>query len=300
MDANKFLKDLLKAHEVAPDSKEMKALEEERAKVEKLINAEYADTKPTIKFGGSKAKGTMILESYDLDLPVYFANGDRKDESLHDIYKSMAKCLEKEYHVEQKRSALRLKKKGKQNEHEDFRIDVVPGRYTDDTKTDSYLYVNDQSEKERLKTNLQTHVDHVKDSGFLGEIRLLKLWKVRNNIEVKTFILELLTIKILSDDKYNETFEKNLKHIWTKIRDGIDDITLEDPANPSGNDLSKIFTSSMKADLKAAAKSALKKVEQEDGWYAVFGEAKLESQKSYASAYVSPNDVRSKPWRAWW
>lgn len=298
MDANKFLKDLLKAHEVAPDSKEMKALEEERAKVEKLINAEYADTKPTISYGGSKAKDTMILESYDLDLPTYFGNEDRKDESLHDIFKSMAKCLEKEYHVEQKRSALRLKKKGKQDEHKDFRIDVVPGRYTDDTKTDSYLYVNDQSEKERLKTNLQTHVDHVKNSGFLDEIRLLKLWKVRNNIEVKTFILELLTIKILSDDKFNETLEKNLKHVWTKIRDGIDDINLEDPANPSGNDLSKIFTSSMKADIKSAAKSALKKIEQEDGWYTVFGEDQKKEQDRYASAYVSPNIIKPKPWRS--
>lgn len=150
MDVNTFLKNLLKAQEVKENSKEMKALEEEREKVERLINKSYASTKPAIKYGGSKAKDTMILESYDLDLPVYFACDDRADESLEDIFTGMAKCLEGEYYVERKRSALRLKKKGDQDEHEDFRIDVVPGRYSDESKSDSYLYVNDSTDKERL------------------------------------------------------------------------------------------------------------------------------------------------------
>lgn len=292
MDVNTFLKNLLKAQEVKKDSKEMKALEEEREKVERLINKSYASTKPAIEYGGSKAKDTMILESYDLDLPVYFDCDDRADESLEDIFTTMAKCLEGNYYVERKRSALRLKKKGDQDEHEDFRIDVVPGRYSDKSKTDSYLYVNDSTDKERLKTNLQTHIDHVKDSGFVDVIRVLKLWKVRNNIEVKTFILELFVIKVLADDKFDEGLEKNILYLWKFAQDRIDDLKLEDPANPTGNDLSKVFNAAMKADLKAAAKSSLKKVEQDEGWYTVLGEKK----PTPSSAYVSPNVLRAQPY----
>lgn len=294
MDANKFLRNLLDDQEVKDDSKEMKALLEERQKVEKLIFKHFPDEKPDIHLGGSLAKETMVLDSYDLDLPTYFGTNQRKDKSLEENFNDLATCLETEYYVERKKSALRLKKKGAQKDHEDFRIDVVPGRYTDETKTDAYLYVNDATEKERLKTNLKTHIKHVRDSGYTDEIRLLKIWKVRNKTDVKTFILELLVIKILKDDKFNEGLEKNLKHVWEVIRDKVDDLVLEDPANPSGNDLSKIFNTAMKAEIKAAAKSALSKIDKENGWYLVFNE-KVPAKTSSA-AYVSPSVLQVKPY----
>ncbi len=297
MDANSFLKDLLAKQEVKDTSKEMVALLEERAKVEKLIHKFYESEKPTILFGGSIAKDTMILESYDLDLPIYFDTHHLMNKTLEEIFNEMAIHLGTEYFVQKKRSALRLRKKGDQEEHEDFRIDVVPGRYSDATRTDAFLYVNDSSDKERLKTNLQTHIDHVKNSGFTAEISLLKLWKVRNVIDVKTFILELLVVKILDDLKFKEGLASNIKRVWEFLRDDIDNVSLEDPANPSGNDLSKIFNGQMKADLKAAAKSALKKIELSNGWYDVFNEKKPEAQRA-PSVYVSPEVNKIKPYCA--
>lgn len=294
MDSNKFLEQLLDDHEVKPESKEAIALEFERAKVEQILNKKFADAKVTIEAAGSKAKGTMILESYDLDLPAYYANDERPNESLEEIFNSFELCLKEHYSVERKRSALRLKKKGELAEHEDFHIDVVPGRYTDRSKTDSFLYVNDTTDKERLKTNLQTHVSHIKNSGVVDEIRLLKLWKIRNHIEVKTFILELLTVKFLKEGSCREGLSLNLKYVWKKIRDEVDDINLEDPANPTGNDLSKVFTAAMSADLKSAAKSALRKVESESGWHEVFGERI--GATSAGKAYIAPSTIRLKPW----
>ncbi len=292
MNVNNFLANLLDAQEVKDDSKEMKALLEERTKVERLIRKIYTGSAPTIQYGGSLAKDTMILESYDLDLPTYFGTDQRPGESLEELYNGLANCLSAEYYVERKRSALRLRKKGDQEEHEDFRIDVVPGRFTDETKTDAFLYVNDFSDKERLKTNLQTHIAHVKNSGLVREISLLKLWKVRNKISLKTFILELMVIKVLNDGRYNEGLERNIKYLWTFMRDNIDGLVLEDPANPTGNDLSKILTTGVKADLKAAAKSALKKIETENGWYTVFNE----KAPTATAAYVSPNIIKPKPY----
>ena len=51
----------------------------------------------------------------------------------------------------------------------DFHIDVVPGRFTDETKADAYLY-QCGGDKKRLKTNLDVHLDHVRDSGVTDAI----------------------------------------------------------------------------------------------------------------------------------
>ena len=49
----------------------------------------------------------------------------------------------------------------------DFHLDVVPGRFTDDTKSDCFLFQNG-ADKERLKTNLQVHIDPLRpDTGAL-------------------------------------------------------------------------------------------------------------------------------------
>lgn len=79
----------------------------------------------------------------------------------------------------------------------DFHIDVVPGRFIEGT-TDVFLNVA-YGDKQRMQTNLKTHINHIKDSGCVEIIRLVKLWAHRNNIKIKTFILELFVVKVLSE-----------------------------------------------------------------------------------------------------
>ena len=50
----------------------------------------------------------------------------------------------------------------------------VPGRFTDETKTDAYLSQS-SSDKKRMKTNLDVHLEHVRGSGVIDVIRLAKL-----------------------------------------------------------------------------------------------------------------------------
>ena len=140
----------------------------------------------------------------------------------------MAKALEKEYFVIRKRSAHRLRDK----QLVDFHVDVVPGRFTDDSKADCFLY-QENGEKSRLKTNLDVHISTVRNSGLLGAIRLMKLWKVRKALQVKQFVLELLIIKLLAERK-SKPLTDQLTHIWTQFRDLEGPPKVEDPANPSG------------------------------------------------------------------
>src|SRR5687767_2863600 len=151
MTPNEYLAEVLSAQTLASNSPELKDLQERRAEVEEHLREHFDDSSPTIRYGGSKAKGTLIKESYDLDIVCYFPHDDTTaGETLEDIYNNVAAALEKDYSVERKRSALRLRDKNMV----DFHIDVVPGSFTDDSETDCFLY-QENGEKCRLKTNLQ-------------------------------------------------------------------------------------------------------------------------------------------------
>jgi hypothetical protein len=296
MTTNEYLKKVLDAQILAEGSAELKALQNHRADVEKLLRDHFADSSPTIRYGGSKAKGTMIKESYDLDIICYFPRDDEDaGGTLEDIYNNAKTALQKEYVVEPKTSALRLKDADPTRRGLDFHIDVVPGRFTDDTKTDAFLYQSN-AEKKRLKTNIDVHIEHVRDSGVTDAIRLVKLWKVRNGIAFKHFVLELSVIKLL-DGRKRSSLESQLEHVLTEFRDNIDNLTVEDPANPEGNDLSAALDVA-RSTLRSVARQTLALVDS-SGWTAVFGEVDDDSEEDNRAALrrvAAAVDTPTRPW----
>ena len=290
MTNNEYLQAVLKSQDLADDSPELKALTARRKDVEAILRNALPDSSPTIRYGGSKAKGTLIKESYDLDIVCYFPHDDTTaGETLEDIYNNVAAALEKNYSVERKRSALRLRDR----DMVDFHIDVVPGRFTDDSKTDCLLY-QENGEKCRLKTNLQVHIDTVRDSGVLDAIRLLKLWKVRKALDVKQFAFELLIIDLLSGHR-NKPLTDQLIHVWTEFRDLDSPPKVEDPANPSGNDLTPLVDAVWN-ELGSVASSALSTID-DNGWEAVFGKVDTGADKSAAvKVAVASVATQTRPW----
>ena len=297
MTINSYLSEILASQALGDDSDEIKALQKHRAEVEKLLCAHFKDSSPTIRYAGSKAKGTMNKESYDLDTICYFASGDTSaGDTLEDIYVNTKKALEKDYLVEQKGSALRLKGRHEKDLGVDFHIDVVPGRFTDDTKTDAYLYQS-TGDKKRLKTNLDVHLKHVKESGVIDAIRLAKLWKVRNGLPIRTFVLELALIKLLKG-KTDKDLSQQMEHFWTELRDNSANLSVEDPANPNGNDLSKELDDNLKSQLASAAKRTLAQIDS-SGWEAVFGEAEKKEKAEKVQLLRRAASVAVAPTRPW-
>jgi tRNA nucleotidyltransferase (CCA-adding enzyme) len=294
MGTNEYLQKLLESQDLADDSQEMTTLRDRRKEIEALLRKTFPDASPTIRYGGSKAKGTLIKEAYDLDLIFYPPHDDiSAGETLKDIYENAREALEKEYSVVPKTSALRVRSR----QSEDLHIDVVPGRYTDDKKADCFIY-QASAEKCRLKTNLDTQITHVKDSGVVDAIRLLKLWKTRKALRVKQFVFELLIIKLLKGKKAKPLAEQ-LEHVLTQIKDAANPISVEDPANPSGNDLTSALTTTIWSELSLTASATLS-VAQESGWEKVFGktekmdEAARSAGLQRAAVAVS---VPTRPWR---
>jgi hypothetical protein len=273
--SNEYLKRVLADQTLAEDSDAMIAVRQHRQEVEDLIRAKWPAASMTIRYGGSKAKGTLIKASYDLDIIVYVhCNETALGSTLKDIYDSVATSLGEKFFVQRKTSALRLRVFGKGEKGEDLHIDVVPGRYTDESKTDVYLH-QESGDKERLKTNLQVHIDHIRDSGVVDAIRLMKLWRVQNGISMSSFIMDLLVIDLLEGRKA-WGLEDQLDHVLKEFRDKATDLKVEDPANPHGNDLSPKLDQH-RHTLEWTASKTLDLIEN-SGWEAVFG--KIEEDKS--------------------
>jgi tRNA nucleotidyltransferase (CCA-adding enzyme) len=188
MKPDEYLALVLSDQELGDDSQELNDLQTRRDEVETLLRNKFRKASPTIRYGGSKAKGTLNRESYDLDLICHFPAGDTSaGETLADVYQNVHDALKTKYGVTKKTSAIRLRGSG----DVDFHVDVVPGRFTDDTKSDAYLY-RAIGEKSRLKTNLDLHIRHVRDSGVTEAIRLMKLWRERNAVAIRSFAIELV------------------------------------------------------------------------------------------------------------
>ncbi|MDQ3009151.1 MAG: hypothetical protein M3X11_00385, partial [Acidobacteriota bacterium] len=166
----------------------------------------------------------------------------------------------------------------------DFHVDVVPGRYVDGDYGDVFLHQS-SGEKNWLRTNLDVHISHIKESQVTDAIRLLKLWRVRNQLSARTFVLELLVVELLKYKK-NAELTDQLNHVWTKLRDEILEITVEDPANPTGNDLSDQFSDSVKQELSSAAARTLDVLES-DGWEKILGTVSTAS----AAAVIVPSFI---------
>lgn len=289
---NEYLRKVLVSQSIAEDSPEMKSLLTEKEKVQALILKKFKDSNPLIKIAGSNAKGTAILESYDLDICTYFSCDDENcGSTLEEIFHNVKKSLETNYFVLVKPTALRLQNKSIEKFGVDYHIDVVPGSFVDETKGDAFLHKS-TGEKKYFKTNLKVHISHVKNSGLTEIIKLLKLWKMRFGLlTIKTFILELLIIKILKDYRH-KPYEDLLKIFWEKIKSNVENISIEDPANPYGNDLSESFDLQIKAQLKSGAQRALDLILKDD-WKTIFGEISKKQNVtpaiiSVATSYVNP------------
>ena len=275
---------------------ELDALRQHRTDVQTILEEHFSEADPNIQYAGSYKKKTMIRDSYDLDIACYFAHeDDEAGASLREIYDSAYGALSEHYHIERKTSALRIMEKGAVVSRTDFRIDVVPGRYTDDSATDVFLH-QEGVEKSRLKTHLQTHVEHIRDSQVRDAIKLAKLWKYQRRVMIKTFVLELLVVSLLKQRKHAK-LSNQLVRVLTVFRDEAEDLSVTDPAN-SNNDLKPLLDEA-RNDLASWASITLSYIENDD-WESVFG--KLQEDQKDAAALtaalgrVAASSPSNRPW----
>ena len=120
----------------------------------------------------------------------------------------------------------------------------------------------------------------------------MKLWRVRNAVQIKSFAFDLLTIRLLKDRKIL-SLTSQLIQIWEEFRDHSASLYIEDPANPEGNDLSDMLDDSVRSWLKQVATSSLATLES-FGWEGIFGsvEEQTDEDKKATLVRIAPTIAR--------
>lgn len=296
MTPDEYLQETLDAQKL--DEDDVAELRKNRDEVEQLLRGHYGSSGGTVRYAGSYTKRTMVREAYDLDLSFYFDRDDTSaGETLREIYEDAWRVLSEKYIVERRRSALRLRSRDSGSTHTDLRIDVVPGRFTDDEKADVFLH-QENGEKGRLKTNPQVHVGLIRESGVRGAIKLAKLWALDRDIGIKTFVLELLVVKCLASHR-GRPLSEQLIVLFEDFRDNPEGLSVTDPAN-SNNDLTPLLDE-VRYALSSWARLSLEQIAN-GNWAGVFeprsAQARRASDLRTSLGRAARSSPAVRPWRS--
>jgi hypothetical protein len=291
MTPDEYLNDVLMEQGFEQDDPELQTLRRRAGEVKDLLRSELSAHSPSVHDAGSHKKKTMIRASYDFDILVYFDHDTEVGGTLKEIRDEVKRVLDEKYAAEPRRSALRILDASEPEDPEYFHIDVVPGRFMDGNDGDVAIY-QEGGEKGWLKTNPEIHIQHIRESGVRDAIKLLKLWNHDRSMALPTFVLELLTVKLL-DGKAGDTLSEQLTHVWTEFRDRADSLCVEDPAN-SNNDLTDALDDGAKMQLAVDAQAALDHIEA-DEWEAILGEVKEQSKGEMKKALETAPAVITSP-----
>jgi len=257
-------------------------MDNDREKLLAIINKIQELPVPTPYFGGSRGKKTMIKESYDLDIVLYFP--ETTNFSIENIYDKVTRYLgSSNYRVITKNAAIRVLKR------ENYHIDVVPAKRIKGSEDSAFLWRNEDGE--RLKTSVVQHIASIREFGRRDVIKLLKLWKVRYKIEFPSFVLEQLIIRALKDN-LNIRLNNAIIEVLEFISKNMETIRLEDPAN-TNNILTDSISAYDKDIISKFTKWTLKEYDHTslNGWKNLFSPTKLPQfyQATGVQGKIKPN-----------
>ena len=104
------------------------------------------------------------------------------------------------------------------------------------------------------QTNVAMHVDSVRNSGRLKEIRALKIWRMLHRLDFPSLYLELFTIDALSG-RSRSTLAENVLHVLRTVGSSLTSTRIVDPAN-TNNILSDDLTQAEKQLVAAQASTS--------------------------------------------
>jgi hypothetical protein len=234
-----YLTNLLDQYAVSAEVEEI--FRGERERIQTALSNNWRTGNPRFYYGGSFIKRTMISEAYDLDIIVYFPPTDAF--AVRQIYEAVEQRLQGHRFATRRHNvAIRLP-------YKHFHIDVVPGRAMDNSYRYANLYA---SERDTTKqTSLKVHIDLVRNGEAQDVVKILKLWRHRHTIPIRSLVLELATVQALFNNR-QITLEDRVWKVLGWLRDSFATARLVDPAN-SNNIVTDDISLSDKARITAAA-----------------------------------------------
>ena len=244
MTANHYVESIVKKHKL-PDTIDNYTDNTVVTPLKKIIRNWAGTCLCDIKLSGSRAKGTAIDIATDLDL--FISLSSTTSNTLKEIYNSLY-----DYVVRQGITAR------KQNvsigiTYQNKDVDLVPAKRQGQYGNDHSLYR--RKADSWTKTNIDTHIHKVKNSGRITEIVALKIWRENHSLDFPSIYLECFAMEVLwGRNLYS--YADNFRFLLENIRDNIDSKRIIDPAN-SNNILSDELSYNEKKKLAMQATSSL-------------------------------------------
>jgi hypothetical protein len=222
--------------------------EQVKAKLNQKFKGDLAITP---KFHGSIAKGTSIYGS-DIDIQLQF----KKDfGTLADVYYSVSDFIYDEFKdaklesVREQRHSIGLEFKIKD---EIKRIDIVPTRQIVNANNDTCLFVNKTGFFEKPSYKKTNSLKQLTALTFNYRekriVKLLKVWKTENNLNIKSILLEWLAKKSFQQKRVAQDIETALSDVVHFIANNIEYLRIVDTAN-SNNIISNTLTIEEKSNI---------------------------------------------------
>ena len=172
-----------------------------------------------VQYSGSFAKGTAVRGGTDVDLFVSLKTS--MGGPMRDLYNNLYSALATwRFRPRQQNVSIGLTVRG-------LSVDVVPARRHAGTGQDHSLYRHRTGTW--TKTNVDRHIQIVRDSGRIDEIRATKIWRRLHGLEFPSIYLELVVIRALS--RQRNGLAVNFLTVLEWLSNHIQNTAILDPAN---------------------------------------------------------------------
>jgi hypothetical protein len=228
-----YLNELLKKNE----AKKIDPKDERLLALKKLIKNWAGKKLSSIELTGSFLKGTMLKDERGIDLLISFKS--EYLDKLKELFLSLSESFsDKSFEAKMVDITIQLNFKG-------LKVALIPCIKKNGSINYHKLYHVDFGVLK--KTNLSLHVNEVRESKFIDEIKLIKLWRNFHQLSLPTILIEQIVLKVLTKNKSNnihDNFISVLEYLKNKFKD--DEII--DPAN-SNQKLSNLLLSDEQIDF---------------------------------------------------
>jgi hypothetical protein len=202
-----------------------------------------------IVFSGSYAKGTRVKGATDIDILISL--GPRTPLDADKLYERFFGFLKRK-NLQPRRLNVSI---GLQ--HHGLEVHLIPARQEHGGANEQRIF---ETEHQRvIRTNFDTHVRVVKESGFIEEMRLAKIWRNLRNLRLPSFCLELSVMDALRHSPRNQ-LAANVETVLRYFEATLANAPIRDPANFE-NRVSDVLLRHEKIAISEAAAASLKKLD---------------------------------------
>lgn len=305
---------VLDSHKMAHVNNLLEKYKKKREELKDALEEKFKDEIATRSINsGSYAKHDAINIKYDLDLCQPFKRGsfETLEEMADEVFNFFNEEFEDDDLIKYKTRKQRVSTGVTfVIDGDEVQFDIVPGRelveddYIETNRLNLFVRPTLLTAASSTQTNIQKHIDLIKGkSDERNIIRLLKIWKVNNSkSHVKSFLVELIIIRAFDNCSNIPSGQwEKLKMVMEYIRDNIQTIRLEDPANSNNvvsDTISEIEKQQFSSDMDFILIQIENSADNLKTYFSINEEfySEDEEKKKAAALEIARSGVVSKPW----